>query len=271
MVRHIRNIVLGALLSFAAIDAVALEYTDAWVPLGEAGSGTFLVQSEAFVFLAFFVFDQNGKPVWYSCQLLRDANGTTYSGGLYASTGTYYALPWNPSAAHTVAVGTCTFAPTDIYNATLTYMLTGAPPIVKTIQRFALLPYNLAGNYSGSMAGSVTGCLNPANNDAAFRGRYGLAVSQVGDTFATLIFTFVDQTHSGIVCTVAGPLDHLGRLYQLDGQLSCTGPGQGGGASPVTIDSFHPTGQGIEGHLTGNAVNGCTASLHFSAVQNVNN
>src|SRR5580765_5147582 len=147
MLRHVRNIALGALLSFAAIDAAALEYTDAWVPLGEAGSGTFLVQSESFVFLAFFVFDQNGKPVWYSCQLLRDANGTTYSGGLYVSTGTYYALPWNPAAASTVAVGTCTFAPTDIYNATLTYTLTGAPPIVKTIQRFALLPYNFAGNY----------------------------------------------------------------------------------------------------------------------------
>jgi hypothetical protein len=271
MLRHIRSFVAAVLLSFATIDAVALEYTDAWVPLGEDGSGVFLVQSEAFVFLAFYVFDQNNQPIWYSCQLLRDANGVTYSGGLYASTGTYYALPWNPAAAHTTAIGTCTFAPADIYTATLTYTLTGAPPIVKTIRRYALLPYNLAGNYSGSMAGSISGCNDPADNDAAFRARYGLAVAQVGDAAATLTFTFVDMNHSGIVCTVSGPLTHLGRLYQLNGQLSCTGPGQSPGVAAVTINSLHPTGQGIEGHLTGGAGSGCTGSLHFSAVLNVNN
>src|SRR5215831_12592982 len=99
-----RKIVVAAWLCLASFSANALEYTDAWVPLGEAGSGTFLVQSESFIFLAFFVFDQQGKPIWYSCQLTRDANGSSYSGGLYASTGTYFASPWDPSAAHTVAV-----------------------------------------------------------------------------------------------------------------------------------------------------------------------
>jgi len=39
----------------------------------------------------------------------------------------------------------------------------------------------------------------------------------------------------------------------------------------VTIDSFHATGQGIEGHLTANIGQSCTASLHFAAVHNVNN
>ncbi len=266
----LRKIVVAAWLLIASSSAVALEYTDAWVPLGEAGSGTFLVQSESFIFLAFFVFDQNGKPIWYSCQLLRDANGSTYSGGLYASTGTYYALPWDPSASHTVQVGTCTFAPVDIYNATLTYTLTGGQPIVKTIQRFALLPYNLAGNYSGSMAGSISGCQDATSNDPSFRGRYALVVTQNGDQSAGLTFTFVDTNHSGIVCTVNGALTHYGRLYQLNGQLSCTGPGASPGG-PVTIESFHPTGQGIEGRLTGSAGGGCVASLHFSAVHNVNN
>jgi len=266
----LRKIVAAVFLYIASLGANALEYTDAWVPIGEAGSGTFLVQSESFVFLAFFVFDQNGKPVWYSCQLLKDANGN-YTGGLYASTGTYFVLPWDPSAAHTVAVGTCTFAPSDIYDATLTYTLTGQQPIVKMIQRFALLPYNLAGNFSGSMTGSVSGCQNPNSNDASFRGRYVLAVTQNGDQSAGLTFTFVDQLHNGLVCTVAGPLTHLGRLYQLNGQLSCTGPGVNTGMSPVTINSLHPTGQGIEGHLTGSAGGGCAVSLHFAAVELVNN
>ena len=39
----------------------------------------------------------------------------------------------------------------------------------------------------------------------------------------------------------------------------------------ATIDSLHPTGQGIEGKLTANFGGGCTGVLHFAAVFNVNN
>jgi hypothetical protein len=265
-----RKILVAALLYIASFGAGALEFTDVYVDTNEIGWGIFVVQSDTFEFLAFFVYGQDGKPTWYSCQLSLDANGN-YSGQLYASTGAYYGGPWDPSAQHTVAVGTCRFAPTDIYNATLTYSLTGGPTVVKPIQRFPLTPYVFGGNYSGSMAGSISGCQNPNSNDAAFRGRYALAVTQNGDQSATLTFTFVDMNHSGIVCTVGGALTHLGRLYQLNGPLSCVGPGVTPGANPATVNSLHPTGQGIEGHLTGSAGGGCTVSLHFAAVQNVNN
>jgi len=266
----LRKIVVAVLLCIASFSARALEFTDVYVDPNEIGWGIFVVQSDTFQFLAFFVYGQDGKPTWYSCQLSLDASGK-YSGQLYASTGPYYGGPWDPSAQHNVAVGACTFAPSDIYNATLTYSLTGGPTVVKPIQRFPLTPYVFSGNYSGSMAGSISGCMDPNGNDPAFRARYGLAVAQNGDQSATLIFTFVDQTHSGIVCSVTGPLTHLGRLYQLNGQLSCTGPGASPVPSPVRIDSLHPTGQGIEGHLTGSGGGGCAVSLHFAAVQNVNN
>src|SRR5207247_1580590 len=139
----------------------------------------------------------------------------------------------------------------------------------KTVQRQTLTAYAMGGNYSGSMAGAINSCTDPTQNDPAFRARYGLAVTQVADTSATLTFTFVDQNHNGIVCTLSGPLTHLGRLYQLAGQVACTGPGQTGVPYPATIDGLHPTGQGIEGHVTA-SVSGCSASLHFSAVLNVN-
>jgi len=267
----LRNIIVATWLCITALSANATEYTDAWVPLGEEGSGTLIVQSESFIILGLWVFDQNGKPVWYSCQITLGANGSTFSGGLYASTGTYYALPWNPAAAGITQVGTCTFVPTDAYNATLTYTFTGAQPIVKQIQRFPLTGYNLAGNYSGSMAGSVTGCQDPGGNIPSFRGRYNLVVTQNGDQSAGLTFTFVDNVYGGTVCTVNGPLAHYGRLYQLNGVTNCTGPDIATGNSPATINSLHPTGQGVEGHWTGSVGGGCQASLHFSAVQNVNN
>ena len=266
----LRKMVVAVLLCVASLGAGASEFTDVYVDTNETGWGIFVVQSDTFEFLAFFVYGEDGKPTWYSCQLSLDANGN-YSGQLYASTGAYYGGPWDPSAQHTVAVGTCRFAPTDIYNATLTYSLTGGPTVVKPIQRFPLTPYAFGGNYSGSMAGSVSGCQNPNSNDPAFRGRYGLTVTQNGEQSANSTFTFVDMNHSGIVCTVAGPLTHLGRLYKLNGQLTCAGAGVSPGPNPVTIDSLHPTGQGIEGHLTGSGGGGCALSLHFAAVQNVNN
>jgi hypothetical protein len=240
----LRKFVLAVWILMVAFDVGAIEYTDAYYTVGEAGWGTFLVQSDTFQFIAFFIYDQNGNPTWYSGQLTVDQAGN-YSGQLYASTGPYYAAPWDPTQQHTNPVGTISFQPSDVYHATLTYSLTGGPTVTKQVQRFTLTPYPFAGNYSGSMSGSISGCADPASNDPAFRGRYGLIATEVGDQSATLTFTFVDTNHAGIVCTMSGPLTHFGRLYQLtNGQISCTGPGLNTGPQPGTVNSLHRTGQG---------------------------
>ena len=266
----LKQLVVAFLLLISAFSAKAIEYTDVYYDILEPGWGAFLVQSDTAQFLAFFIYGPDGKPTWYTAQLTDDGTGN-YTGTLYAITGTYFANPW---AGYTInPAGTAAFQPSDIYHATLAYTVTGLPTVTKAIQRQTLSPYQMAGNYSGSMAGNVSGCSDPAGNDPMFRARYGLVVTQVGDTSATLVFTFVDTAHNGIVCTAAGPLTHLGRLYRIGdgGTLACTGPGQDGIARPMTIDSFHPTGQGIEGKLAGSGAGGCAALLHFSAVHNVNN
>jgi hypothetical protein len=265
----LKRFVLAVLLFAAATSSNALEYTDVYFDTAEPGWGAFLVQSDTTQFLAFFIYGSDGKPTWYTAQLMDDGTGN-YTGTLYAITGTYFANPW---AGYTInPAGTAAFQPSDIYHATLTYTVTGLTTVTKAIQRQTLAGYQMAGNYSGSMAGSISGCTNPNGNDPMFRGRYGLAVTQVGDASATLVFTFVDTTHSGIVCTGSGPLTHFGRIYQMGAgsSLVCTGPGQDGSVRPLIIDSLHPTGQGIEGRIT-DIGGGCTASLHFAAVKNVDN
>ena len=261
----LKRLVLAVLLLCAAMSAGALEFTDVYYNPAEPGWGDFVVQSDTFQFHAFFIYGADSKPTWYTAQLTDDGTGK-YTGPLYATTGSYFPLPWNPAQLTVNAVGTATFQPVDPYHATLTYSVNGVGTVTKAIVRQTLTPYVLAGNFSGSMAGSISGCANPTDNDPAFRGRYVLAVTQVADQSATLTFTFVDTNHSGIVCTMSGPLTHLGRLYQFNGQIDC-----GGGTHAATIDGLHPTGQGIEGHFTGGTGGGCTGSLHFSAVRNVNN
>ena len=258
-------LIVGLLLSVGRADA--LEYTDVYYNPAESGWGVFLVQSNTTQFLALFIYGTDNKPTWYTATLAQNAAGN-YDGQLVATTGTYFGLPWNPAQLTGAAVGTVSFVPTDIYHATVTYALTSGPTVTKTVQRQTLTSYPLAGNYSGSMSGTVTGCADPADNDAQFRGRYGLTVTQTADTASTLIFTFTDTVHSGTVITVAGSLTHLGRLYKLTGQFSATSPGEVIPPFAATIDSYHPTGQGIEGRLTTTLGDGCKLSLPFSAVLN---
>ena len=265
----IKRLVLIVSLLLATFRAEALGgYTDVYFDPNEPGWGVFLVQSDTTQFIAFFIYGSDGKPTWYTAQLVNDGSGK-FTGSLYAITGTYFANPWqgyniNPA-------GTASFAPSDAYHATLTYTVTGVATVTKAIERQTLTPYAMAGNYSGSMSGSISGCSDPASNDPAFRGRYGLVVTQVDDQSATLVFNFVDSTHNGVVCTATGPLTHYGRIYQMaNSTLVCTGPGEDATPEPATIDSFHPTGQGIEGRLRSSG-GGCTTSLHFAAVLNVNN
>lgn len=259
----LKKLVLAVLVMFAALRAEAREYTDVYFVPSEPGWGVFLVQSNTLQFLAFFIYGPDGKPIWYTALLNDDGTGN-YSGSLFATTGTYFPNPWQ---GYTIAAdGTVSFRPTDSYHATLTYTVNGAGTVVKAIERETLSAYVLSGSYSASAAGAISGCADPARNDPAFRATANLAVAQVGDASATLTFTFTDPAHSGLVCTVSGPLAHLGRLYQLNGESNC-----GGNAHAATIDGLHPTGQGIEGHWTGETGGGCVGSFHFTGVLDVDN
>jgi len=265
-VNMLAGMLLMALLLCGSNRAQAIGYTDAWYDQNEPGWGALLVQSHTFQFLAFYVYGQNGGPRWYTAQITDDGTGK-YTGGLYASNGTYWGSPWDQSKQTTTQVGTVSFQPTDLYHATLTFTVTGEGTFTKPLVRLTLTPFNMNGNYSGSISGSVSGCPNPANNDPAIRARYALGVTQIADTSATLTFTFVDNVYSGNVCTLSGPLTHLGRLYRIPtAQYTCTGPLTNYSAT-ATVEALSPTGEGIEGEFTAN-VAGCAQSIHFAAVKN---
>lgn len=265
----LRKFFVAILFAIACLDAAAREYTDVYYDADEPGWGAFLVQSDTFQFVAFFIYGPDGKPTWYTALLNDDGTGN-FSGQLYTTTGSPFFAPWNPAQFSATPAGTATFQPVDSYHAMLTYTVNGVGTVTRPVQRQPLTPYPMDGRYSGSMAGNVSGCIQPASNDPALRARYVLDVTKVADASATLTFTFVDNLHNGLVCTVTGPLSHFGRIYQLGGTIACTGLGTDGTPRAATIDNFHPTGQGIEGKLTANFGGGCAGILHFAAVFNVN-
>jgi hypothetical protein len=95
---------LALALLVAAAPVRAADYTDIWYIPGESGWGANVVQSDLFMFVTFFVYGADGKPLWYAANLTWD--GTAYSGGLYLTQGTHWALPWNSGLYAANAVGT---------------------------------------------------------------------------------------------------------------------------------------------------------------------
>jgi hypothetical protein len=258
------RLVFAALLVAFATRAAAADYSDIWYDPDENGWGVNVIQNDTTQFITFFIYGVDGSPTWLVAATADDGNGN-YTGGLVATTGTYYGVPWAGAAGS--VVGTASFTPIDGYHATLTYTLGNGPTVTRTIVRQTLAGLALAGSYSGSISGKVTGCTDANQNKANVKARYNLTVTQPGDGTATLVFTFVDNTYSGMVCTLSGSLTQYGRIDQIAGATyGCTGGGFSAGATTAAVESFHPSGQGIEGRWTAATGGGCNESIHFAAV-----
>lgn len=266
----IRKLILAVILFVSATYASANSYNDVFFDVAEPGWGVFVKQSNNFQFLAFFIYGPSGQPTWYTAQLTGDGTGLNYSGPLYATTGTYFGSPWQGDVP--TQVGTASFqgsaVPEDYFHATLTYTVNGVQ-VTKAIQRQTLTPYALSGTYSGSIAGSVSGCADPASNGNV-NGRFNLTVAQIGDASATLTLNFVDTAHSGMVCTLSGPLTHYGGLYTITGaQYACSAAGFSSGTiASAAVNLLDQTGQGVEGKWTATTSTGCSQTIRFSAVSN---
>jgi hypothetical protein len=122
------------------VDAQAfgpLDYSDIWwAGAAESGWGITIAQKGLQQFNAFYVYDANGKPVWYAMSGgTWNGDYTRFSGAIYQPTGSvfsvYDARRWQAGAA--VGSGTLTFS--DANNAVFDYTLNGVTAR-KNISRF---------------------------------------------------------------------------------------------------------------------------------------
>ena len=251
-----RRFLLAVLLLAMAFRAAASDYTDIWFKPSESGWGVNVVQSDAFLFLSFFIYGPDNKPTWFVASLTRDANGN-FNGPLYATTGTYYASPWNPAdSAGGAQVGTASFVPTSAYTANLTYALNNGPTVVKAIERQALTSIPLGGSYSGTQAGSYSNC----SNSFAYKDRFALGVSLPTATTLTFSFAYSD---SGLSCTLSGTFQQRGQLFLIP---TATYTCSDGLSTTATVSEIKATNFGIEASITAPNNAGCREDATFSAV-----
>ena len=255
-----RAAAFAAALSLAPGAARAANYTDLWWTPAESGWGVNIVQSDVFMFVTFFIYGPDNKPTWYTAQLSQDAQGV-YSGGVYLTGGTYYQNAWNPNDAPAAqVVGNAQFRPStaNAYQATLTYVVNNAPPVVKAIERQTLTPINLNGSYTGGLAGVQSAC----SSSGSYRNTYDLQVTQ--STSGTATFSFAFPTYS---CTLSGALILHGSQYTMTGaEYKCTQNGNTVVSTSANLAEIKATAQGIEGRWTAPVAGGCTENAYFSAV-----
>ena len=116
-------------------------YTDLWwAGTQENGWGMSITQHGAKIFAAMYIYDPQGRPVW---AVLPDgtwnAANTTYTGALYAPTGSWFG---NYDASRVVvgaSIGTASLNFDSLNSATLTYTINGVSG-TKSIQRQAFGP-----------------------------------------------------------------------------------------------------------------------------------
>jgi hypothetical protein len=254
----LKRFFLATLLFVAAGSAAAVDYTDIWWLPAETGWGVNVVQSDTFMFVTFFIYGTDGKPTWYTANLYQDATGN-FSGLLYATIGTPFAMPWVPAQVIQAAVGTASFQPTGPYTAKLVYILTSGPilaTVTKAIQRQNLTAITVGGTYSGAQAGAYTGSGCPM----PYRDYFDLQVSQSTNGAVSFVFSYTE----GLTCTLSGTLEQHGQLYSVPNATYQCSTGLKTSASMTEIKA---TAQGVEGLFSAPSVGGgCREDAQFSGV-----
>ena len=263
LLRLLSALIVASLAVLATPATRAADYTDLWWIPAESGWGVNVVHTDNFMFLTFFIYGQDHKPTWYSADLSLDTSGA-FAGGLYATTGTYYAQPWNTADVGAAQqVGNASFRPstTNTYEATLTYVVDGVGTVTKAVSRQPFTPPTIGGQYTGGISALQTSCSNSGNN-GAYKLTYDLQLTQSNAGAAT--FTFTYPTY---VCTLSGQLVQHGRQYTISGATyKCVQGATTIFSGSANLSEIVATAQGVEGRWTANTGSGCRENAQFSAV-----
>lgn len=249
------NKLLGALLCCFAFSASAQtpttgrDYSDIWFNASESGWGVNVIQQDTILFITLFVYGPDGRPVWYvapAVALTGSSGGVdTYSGELYATTGTPFGtVPFNPASVTVTAVGTLTFTGSSS-GATLSYTVSGIPvtkSVVRQTWRTNVVPST-----------QYTGATSYTRSQCAISGRNGPVVDRANYTFiiGTNTFSMVEENFgedgrpSGI-CRWNGTYSQTGRLGRSTGTATC----EDNVAVPYTITDLQITASGFSSLFT---------------------
>ncbi len=254
--------VLMLALAFAR-PAAATDWTDIWWNPAEDGWGVNFVQANNFIFATFFIYGPDKQPTWYTGQMTYNSSNNTWSGGLYRTTGSYFAGAWNTTDKTINQVGNVTFTPASSYAGTLQYNV-GTLNVTKSIERQTLTSIPLGGNYKGAIVSVFSNC-----NDSSLNGTFHVFVdaAAVQTTGGALQLYFQDPSSTSTTCVQQGTYIQNGQLYRIPGaSYTC---GSTFAAASTNVSQIKATNQGIEWQWVstlGSQYPGCVETGYLSAV-----
>jgi hypothetical protein len=234
-----------------------------WVPT-ESGWGIQLDQMAGTVFATLYVYDQNGRPTWYTAQLTAQGNGV-YSGPVIQSTGnanTYFgAASFDAGSITRTTVGTMTLSMQTNGTALLTYTVNGVS-VTKTIQRQTLVDNDITGTFQVQGNITASNCGNASNNGTT-TGTSTVTIVNTGDAASParqITWTFPN----GSTCTYTGNQAQGGRFSSLSGALYTCSTGETGTLDFSGLSNVNGV---FGGSLSGTQnSNGCTYTGAFSGL-----
>lgn len=209
---------MGALIANGAASATSwsTDTTDIWWNPGESGWGVNMIQTGSLIFVTFYLYGADRKPVWFSSSL----NAVTgmdnvYTGDLYATTGPYYGSSFNPSDVYVRKAGTATFSLNTVSSGTLEYTVDGVK-VTKAIQRQPLTYDDYYGDYDVRYTYTNAGCNNPSLNGSV-SGSGRVVIDQRQSSMNVDLHYILGDG----VCNSSGTYSQLGRMGTFSGPYTC--------------------------------------------------
>jgi hypothetical protein len=203
----------------SAATTFGTDNSDLWFNPSENGWGVNVVQQNEILFLTFFVYGPDGKPVWYVAPstAFQSQSPTTgvvlYSGPLYTTIGPWFGGVFNPANVGIRQVGIATWTGNTVTSAVLGYTVDGVT-VSKAVERQTWRINNLTGTYIGAAIYQASSC-SPAINNGI--------ITETGDLIVTTTATTLTMItgSAGTICTYVGSYSQAGRMGESIGNYTC--------------------------------------------------
>lgn len=187
------------------------DFSALWWNASESGWGMNVMQEEQILFITLFIYGPSNAPTWYAGTATfvsaNAAGDRTYTGDLYATTGTPFSVtPFNPGATTGVLVGRITFVGRADGAATVQYTV-GSATVSKNVTRQTWAQPNFTLNtatpYAGAQADTTIGCATTSDNGPSNGTIQNIAlyINSVGNTMR-LELTY--PPNDGGLCILSG-------------------------------------------------------------------
>jgi hypothetical protein len=221
MKKYLLAIAISLLLpKLSAATTFGTDFSDLWFNPNESGWGVNVVQQNETLFLTFFIYGVDGKPVWYvapstAFQSQSTATGALiFAGPLYSTTGPWFGGVFNPANVNVKQVGNVTWSGNTITAVTLVYTVDGVS-VNKTLERQTWRVNNLTGAYLGAANYVASGCVPAINN-----GNTLVSGDILLTTTATTLTMITNEPQTN--CTYVGSYSQAGRMGSSNGNYTCT-------------------------------------------------